>query len=289
MNIKKSVQKSIFCLFLGTFSLGLPSWAQADNRQQLVFEVYAGGIHAVQAHMDFDLRKKGQYSLFLDAKTRGFLAKLVPWSGTFESHGWRTPKDQFRPRQHKSTAYWKEEIDIKDYRYAKNGKFLSLEVTDEKGKNKVKDLDPAVTDGTTDALTAALEIFQNYKKTGSCAGSSEVFDGKRRFKQIFSEVENVKLKANDYNIFAGEASECTVEVVPIAGEWSKKPRGWLSIQEQGRSKGTMPTVWIAKMSKEGPAVPVKIRVKTDYGTLFMHLAEYKSGDQLLVAQERVKD
>ena len=61
------------------------------------------------------------------------------------------------------------------------------------------------------------------------------------------------------------------------------PRGWLSIQEQGRSKGSLPTIWLAKIDKDGPAVPVKLRLKTDYGTLFSHLIDYKNGDKEIKA------
>ncbi len=261
-----------------------------ENRQRLVYEVYAGGVHAVQARLDMDLRKKGRYDIMLEAKTRGFLASLVPWEGTFESHGWVLgQKSQYRPEQHKSTAYWRKEIDIKDYRYRKDGQFVSLSVTDEHGKAEERDLPPEVTDGTVDALTAALEVFEHYNKAGKCEGSSEVFDGKRRFRQIFRHEGEEQLEPTKYNIFKGKAAECTVEVVPVAGEWSKKPRGWLSIQEQGRERGLMPTIWIAQLNGSGPAVPVKIRVKTAYGTLFMHLAEYQSGDQLVVAEKRVKE
>lgn len=267
-----------------------PAEAGPENRQRLVYEVYAGGIHAVQARLDMDLRKKGRYDLMLDAKTRGFLASLVPWEGTFESHGWILgDKSQHRPEQHKSTAYWRKEIDIKDYRYQKDGRFVSLSVTDEHGKKEERDLPPEVTDGTVDTLTAALEVFESYNKTGKCDGSSDVFDGKRRFKQVFRHAGEEQLEPTKYNIFKGKAAECTVEVVPVAGEWSKKPRGWMSIQEQGRERGMMPTVWIAQLNAHGPAVPVKIRVKTAYGTLFMHLAEYQSGDQLVVAEKRVKE
>jgi hypothetical protein len=66
-----------------------------------------------------------------------------------------------------------------------------------------------------------------------------------------------------------------VEIEPISGEWAKKPRGWLSIQEQGRERGTMPTVWLGKFDEDGPAVPVKILVKTAYGALVMHAVGYK--------------
>ncbi len=235
------------------------------------------------------MRKKDRYSMVLDAKTRGFLSKVVPWTGTFESHGWRIKDADFRPQQHKSTAHWRGEVDIKDYRYKKDGHFISLEVFDENGKVEDREVDPEVTNGTVDTMTATLAVLEAFKTSGKCEGASEVFDGKRRFKQAFSDKGEVILEASKYNIYEGAARECTVEVTPINGAWSEKPRGWLSIQEQGRKKGTIPTVWIASLNPGAPAVPVKIRVKTDYGTLFMHLAEYKSAGDVKVAEKRVKE
>ncbi|MCB9982824.1 MAG: DUF3108 domain-containing protein [Rhodospirillales bacterium] len=258
-------------------------------RQQLVYEVYAGGIHAVQAKLDLDLSKKGQYDLVLDAKTRGFLGSLIPWEGTFESHGWVFKDNKFQPQKHQSTAAWREEKDIKEYLYNKDGSFKSLRVTDEHSENELREIPDEVTNGTVDALTATLQVLESYNNDKTCAGESEVFDGKRRFKQIFKHQKVVTLTESKYNIYGGPAAECTVEVVPVNGEWHKKPRGWMSIQEQGREKGTMPTVWIAQIAQDGPAVPVKIRVKTAYGTLFMHLAEYKSADTILIAEKRVTE
>ncbi len=263
--------------------------ANADTlRQQLVYEVYAGGIHGVQVKMDIDLRKPGRYDLVMGAKTRGFLGSLVPWEGTFESHGW-VVKGKYRPKKHQSTASWRDEVDIKEYLYNKNGSFKSLRITDEKRDAELKEIPDEVTNGTIDALTATLQVLKNYNENGKCEGESDVFDGKRRFKQIFNHEESVTLEKSKYNIYGGPAAQCIVEVVPVNGEWHKKPRGWLSIQEQGREKGTMPTVWVAQLSENGPAIPVKIRIKTEYGTLFMHLAEYQNADTILVAEKRVTE
>ncbi len=55
------------------------------------------------------------------------------------------------------------------------------------------------------------------------------------------------LKATKYNVYEGPAEKCTVEVAPAGGKWHEKPRGWLSIQEQGRQHGQLPTVWFARM------------------------------------------
>lgn len=255
----------------------------------MVYEVYAGGIHAVQATLDMNIKPENRYSLELYAKTRGLLGKLAPWHGTFETHGWIMGDGERRPEQHKSTATWREETEVKDYAYTKSGAFKSLTITDHDKKPEVQDIAADITQDTTDALTATLVMLENYNENGTCTGESKVFDGKRSFTQSFEHQENVALTASKYNIYDGPAAECTVEVIPLKGEWHKKPRGWMSIQEQGRAKGTMPTVWVAQMEEDAPAIPVKIRVKTDYGTLFMHLAEYQNDGKIIVAEKRVLD
>lgn len=239
--------------------------------------------------MDYEITDKNRYSIVLNAKTRGLLGKLAPWHGTFETHGWVLPNDVRRPEQHKSTTTWREEEEIKDYAYAKSGAFKSITITEHDKKPEIKTIEENITKDTTDALTATLLMLENYNKTGECTSESKVFDGKRSFTQTFIHEEKTELTASRYNIYGGPAAECIVEVTPLEGKWHEKPRGWMSIQEQGREKGTMPTVWVANLKEGAPAIPVKIRVKTDYGTLFMHLAEYENDDKILVADKRMTD
>lgn len=254
----------------------------------MIYEVYAGGVHAVQAKLDVEFKKNDRYDVQLFAKTRGFLAKLAPWFGTFESQGWVLKGNAYRPEQHKSTTTWRDEEEVKEYNYTKDQKFQGLLITNHGKKTYKKKVDDALTQGTTDVLTATLIAMQAVGEGKDCEGVSEVFDGKRRFEMVFNHLEREELKPSKYNIYEGEAVKCTVEVKPVAGGWHKKPRGWLSIQEQGRARGTMPTVWMGRLSEDGPAVPVKILVKTAYGNLFMHLAEYQNGKELLVAKKRSK-
>jgi hypothetical protein len=261
--------------------------AEAGGKQELTYEVYAGGIHAVQAHLTIDLTQKGRYSIILDAETRGFLHTFVPWEGRFESHGWLKKDGRFQPELHKSTAIWRGEEEIKEYHYKKDGSFIDLlETVDGKKELQPKEIDPALTKGTTDVFSAALHVFAAIAAGQDCAGEDDIFDGKRRFLQRFAHEDFEVLEPTKYNIFKGVAARCTVEVVPDGGEWSKKPRGWLSIQEQGRERGTMPTLWIAALHAKDPAVPVKIRVKTAYGTLFMHLGAYRDETRSLSASKR---
>ncbi len=266
-----------------------PAAVKADTTHNLVYEVYAGGIHAVQTKMAINFGKDGRYDIEMDAATRGFLGSLVPWSGTFESHGWVEADGSYKPEQHKSTAIWKGDEKIKDYQYNRDGTFNGLTIIEDGKAPQKRDVEAELTDNTTDTFTAAMMVMNAVAQGGQCAGSSEVFDGKRRFEQVFVHEGEEELEPSRYNIYGGKTAVCTVEVKPVAGEWHKKPRGWLSIQEQGRERGTMPTVWMGQLGENGPVVPVKIRVKTEYGALFMHLAEYQNGEEFLVAEKRVTD
>jgi hypothetical protein len=257
----------------------------ADEIQKMIYDVYAGGFHVVQADVTIDYSNPQHYEVFMGAKTHGFLGKVAPWQGTFESYGWMNGGD-LQPKLHRSSAVWRGEEEIKSYNYSKDGGFQSLVIKDHDEPEEAEDIDPALTQGTTDALTAGLLAFERVAAGDSCTGSSEVFDGKRRFEQVFAYEETAQLSASKYNIYSGPAQQCTLEIKPIAGKWHDKPRGWLSIQEQGRDRGMMPTVWLANVKDGGPAIPVKIRVKTAYGTLFMHLAQYESGGNTVVAEKR---
>lgn len=253
-----------------------PAAAMAEHEQKMTYEVYAGGINAVEAELDVAYESKERYHMALAAQTRGFLRKLAPWSGIFETKGWRMKDGSEAPETHRSSAVWRDEEEVKEYSYGKDGSFKGLRVV-EKGEDKSEKIDDELTQGTTDALTAMLEVMKKISAEGVCEGSSEVFDGDRRFEMIFVHEADEVLEATDYNVYKGPSVRCTVEVKPVSGKWHTKPRGWLSIQEQGREKGMLPTVWMAKIDEQGPAVPVKVRVKTDYGTLFAHLIAYKNG------------
>ncbi len=264
---------------------------QADEgaHQKMTYSVFASGINAVEANLDIDTSKKGKYSMFMKARTRGFLGRIVPWSGTFESNGWvKTGKDaqkSFHPSVHKSTAMWRGKNKIKEYKYKKDGTFGGLFITEGDTPTIKKEVKKELTNGTTDVLSATLVALEQISQGQGCASNAEVFDGKRRFKMIFKRNKDKELTSSRYNTYNGIAIECVVEVVPVAGAWHKKPRGWLSIQEQGRERGTMPTVWFGKVAENLPAIPVKVLVKTGHGALVMHLVKYDNGTVQLALKE----
>jgi hypothetical protein len=252
--------------------------------QKMEYDVYAGGINAVDATLNLALQPKDRYDIELTAATKGFLRVLAPWSGSFESHGWRRQDGLDQPQLHKSIATWRDEDEIKEYTYDQKGKFLQYSIKDEENDGSPKDVDPELTQGTTDALTAVLAIMKQVGKGDACAGTAEVFDGDRRFELTFVSQGPEDLKATRYNVYEGPSQKCAVEVKPKGGKWHEKPRGWLSIQEQGRQHGMLPTVWFAQLDPKGPAVPVKIMIKSDYGAMLAHLTGYSNNESVRSAQ-----
>jgi hypothetical protein len=260
--------------------------AASPSLQKMEYDVYAGGFHVVSADLTVDLTKKASYYLNLSAYTHGLLAKLAPWKGSFETRGWYDAnKKAAQPEEHKSTATWRGELDIDTYRYGKDGSFKEYRVKEHDKAEDVRQPEEALTKDTIDVLTATLAAMQSVADKGACASEDEIFDGKRRYKIMFKDVKQDMLEKTRYNVYAGPAMECIVEVKQLAGKVREKPRGWLSIQEQGRERGTMPTIWFAALEPGQPAIPVKIRVKTAHGTMFMHLTRYENADKTLIARE----
>ncbi|MBI1326584.1 MAG: DUF3108 domain-containing protein [Alphaproteobacteria bacterium] len=262
--------KKFILLALCSFVFASP--AQAET-QKAIYELYAGGINAAIAELDLKLDKtKKLYDVKLLVQTKGFLARLVPWSGGFATKGWLT-KEKPRPEQHKSWATWKEDTESHIYNYKKDGTFVSL-IEEENGKPKDnRKLDKELGHGTVDMLSVTLHQILQLAQQNECGVKDEVFDGKRRFALGFNPVAQTRLKSDKYAAYEGDAVECTIEVTPTGGAWHEKARGWMNIQDQGKRNGTIPTLWYANFNpadKGTLQLPVKVRVKTDYGTFFMH-------------------
>ena len=100
----------------------------ANEKQTVRYDVYAGGVHALQADLNVDLTQAKKYDVSLTAKTYGFLGKLAPWKGTFSSTGWKQGnKGLWQPKEHKSETTWRDELEVKKYSYNKDGSFKRVQ------------------------------------------------------------------------------------------------------------------------------------------------------------------
>lgn len=245
---------------------------QAPRKMDLQYDVYAGGFHALGAELEMDLDKKA-YDLSLDASTEGFIGKLFPWKTSMSTSG-HAVKGELVPTVSTARSTWRDSAKTTEMNYDAKGNLLKT-TTQEGDKTTVKrDFDKSMSTDAVDILTGALMMLQNAKNTDKCAGSFPVFDGKRRFNITLKDNGTDTLKKSKYSTYAGTALRCTLTVDPVAGFKPKdKKRGWLAVQNHTEARHKLPTIWLARLGDEGPVVPVRMEISSEYGSVVAHLSQ----------------
>lgn len=236
----------------------------------LSYSMYMGGFQAMSLSMDFQFTRT-TYNAEMKAKPYGLLGHLLPWAGEYSVKGHKAGHTLI-PDQHIKLSQWQKDKDRYVFRYT-NGVLTGLDsLVTEDGKTEKKALAPdkALHNHSVDIMTAAIRLMKELTLEGDCTGSSIIFDGKRRFRLDFSDKGVTTLDASRYNMFKGKAHICEAEMIPLLG-YKKKPQGYYKIQEEARARGQLPRVWMAQAWKDGPFIPVRMLVKSEFGAVFVHL------------------
>lgn len=239
-----------------------PAGVRAET---LKYAVYASGFEVVNLQTIIVETPK-TYKAVLDAGLHGWLKKLAPWYGRIETTG----AQPALPRSHIFTSSWKGKVEKTRFSFER-GQYVSGSKTESDGKVTPLPKDPELTRGAVDVVTTLYMAMRKLNQTGSCALSQKAYDGRRSFLMIYRDAGDVTLKKTKLNPYAGPAKKCTVELKPLAGKWHDKPRGWLSVQEQSRLKGQLPTITFGKLLAKGGYAPVKAELQTRYGAAVLHL------------------
>tara|TARA_B100001750_G_C15515820_1_gene607083 strand:+ start:2828 stop:3613 length:786 start_codon:yes stop_codon:yes gene_type:complete len=255
-------------IFYILFLFLLPATASAQTAQPLkvTYGLYASGFRVAVVDAVYDLSETG-YGINADLDTAGMLATLAPWNGVIETTG-RIAEGRLIPQSHEFANTWRDETKTNTFKFDKNGKLIAF--TEEKTGEPLEDKMPpeeVYADNPVDMLTALMNAMRGQ----TCATTQKVMDGKRRFDIVFRSKGEETLKANNYNRYNGSAEICEIEIVPVAGKWREKPRGWMNIQEQAKTKGQLPRMWFGKVKDNAPAIPVRMMIRTSYGTMLLHL------------------
>lgn len=238
----------------------------ASEPFKVTYGLYASGFNVVDIQGTYNIGSD-EYDLNMDLKTTGLLGKLAPWSGVIHSQGVKT-SEKIIPARHSFANTWRDDTQKTTFMFGDNGELKSQTRVDENGKVTNDMPTSEVYEGNPVDMLSALFQIMNQK---SCKGKVSAFDKKRRFNMVFKPQETVSFQKTKYSIFEGDAEMCTVEIVPVAGKWRDKPRGWMSIQEQAKNNGQLPRLWFGHVRDDMPKIPVRFQIKTNYGTMIMHL------------------
>lgn len=234
------------------------------------YAMYAGGFRALDMTLGYDFKPK-TYRITMSAKPYGVIGQFLPWAGDYITNG-QIKNHTLIPERHKKISRWREDMDQDSFVY-KNGALVSLDrisINNSVKREYPVNPDKALHENAVDILTGALKVLSIVNDNKPCNGAPVIFDGKRRYKLSFTDKGEEELTSSKYNAFSGNAHVCEVEMIPLAG-FNGKARGYYKIQEDARAKGQLPRVWLAPLWENGPYMPVKMLVKSDYGAVLLHL------------------
>lgn len=236
--------------------------AQAETAPvRATYEVYFGGLHILSAESEFT-PAAGGYALTARAETRGILGVLFDWRGETRSAG-RYADLRAVPGQHTSQGWRDDEVRTVVIDYDPQGTVLSTSIDPPPDPDEVTDLPEDAAIGTIDPLSVIAQLAHAVSAGGSCDGEFAVFDGRRRYDLRITDQGRDDLPESDYAIFSGEVKACGIEYAMLGGQRKERSKYAKTARER--------VVYVAHPIDGGPAMPVGLKIETDFGTLMAHL------------------
>lgn len=236
------------------------------------YQVYFGGLHVLNAEAKLE-RGGGSYRLVAAAETQGLVGWLNPWKGTTESRGLLTA-GKVIPRHHLN---WGTDDDsdsgarLVQLSYDAAGDIIETVVQPEQDWEDRHPLPPDAGKGTLDPLSVIAGLGELLQNGGRCEGRFAVFDGRKRYDLIVTDAGERMLEPSSYSIYAGPARVCRLDYEMLGGHRMEKNKYVETARER--------LVWVARPDADAPPIPVRLEIKTAYGTLMGHLTGFAKGPQ----------
>ncbi|WP_420562230.1 DUF3108 domain-containing protein [Thalassobaculum sp.] len=233
----------------------------ATGPMRATYEVYFGGLHILSAESEF-APDSSSYAVTAKAQTRGILEVFFDWRGETRSAG-RFDADRAVPGRHTNFGWRGDEQRSVILTYGPDGEVIETSIDPAPDPEEVTALPEDAEIGTIDPLTVIAQLSRTMSQTGTCDGEFAVYDGRRRYDLRVTDRGTETLPPTSYSIFSGEAKSCQVEYAMLGGQ-RKDPNKY---SKTARDR----VVYVARPVKDGPAIPVALKIETDFGTLMAHL------------------
>lgn len=245
--------------------------AETPGRVSLSYHLWEGGLHAFSFETRLD-RGDDTYSVKLAARTEGLVKLLYPFKLSARTDG-IADEDGLRPTHYRSTSKKRGKKRRQDITYLNDGS-LEVRVEPQKDARREREMPEMLKTGTLDPASAVFSIIEAFTRVGRCQGSIPVYDGRRRYDLVVTELGARDLQPSSYGIYSGPATVCQVAVEPLAGFKKKNKK---------RSDRAIPStvrVWMAPVAEGEVAVPVRLEGRTDMGRMVLHLVESQQQDRV---------
>ena len=251
-------------------AIGALQPAGADNAPVAAdYDVYAGGLHVLSSVLEIRLNDE-RYDARLDAELVGAPGWFVDWWAVVESGG-QIDGDDLDPMLYSAERTRRGETQKTLLDFARDGE---VDVTfDPERSDSVGLVSPELLAESLDPLSGLISIINTVTDGGTCEATVPVFDGRRRYDLVFSDLGLDELRPSRRSGFAGEARRCRMNLEPVAGAfkddddddddfWSRKP-------ENARRRQL--DIWLAQPIADGPILPVKMVGRSSIGAVVIHL------------------
>lgn len=251
----------------------LPSPAAAEGGQTLAYEVWLGGLKALEADSRI-VRHRESYRVTLSARTKGMVGWFYPYELELEAVGARRSAAH-SPRRYNSKSRSPDETKKLAIRYGEDG---SLDIRREPAPENpdAKSLPADMTRETLDPVSAMLTVLASVSDGvagdeaagdgaagDGCRGLARVFDGKRRYDLRARPAGTAMVTASRYTVYSGPATLCRLTLQPLAG-FKKDKRLARRIPREI-------VLWLAPIGDGGTALPVRLEGESSFGGLVVHL------------------
>ncbi len=248
---------------------------------KLGYTVYLGGLNifTLQANLKMD---GDRYVISGGGETQGMIRLMWRWAVRARAQG-TLNGDGVVPNTYDVATTRKQKN--RKLRLAFNGGGYEIARTppDSPRKRKRRKLPKTIPQGTLDPISVSLAVAGAVARGESCGGTIPVFDGNRRYDLTFTKKGEDRLTKPGFSIFSGRAIRCEFAMKRISG--FKRNRVALRFWDDAEIEP--PMVWVAKLAKGLPLVPVQFQADFNMGYMIIYLskAEY-DGRALMVAQPK---
>ncbi len=246
---------------LAALMLSAPAGAQNPKGLVLSYEMWQGGFQPFKIEFRINNSTSDYRAAFL-AETSGVVGWAYPYRVQALSQG-RNGDDRLWPASFQSAmrkpgdqrARWityRDGMPEPRFDPPRNGT-----ANDEPTGEQIAD--------TMDPVSGLLSVIERVNKSGRCAGTVPVYDGKKLYLLHANDRGTRRLEASKYGVFAGEAMVCRVHVQRVAGFREKKKRFGLQYMPKSLD------ILMAPVAQGYGPVPVRMEGESDLGGIVIHL------------------
>lgn len=225
------------------------------------YTFYFGGFTILQANTTIKLKLK-RYKVVSESKTDGLLSLFFEWSGQAISEG-NFLEGRSVPRLHQNVGKRAGNVRKTVLSYESSGQLNSSEIHPPPDLSEVFPIPRGLVKETIDPLTAVIQINRRLERGMGCSAELPVFDGRRRYDLTLADGGETTLKQTPFSVFQGKALVCKININMLGGHKREKSKYAATSGEK--------LVYIGRPLKDGPFLPVGLKIETAFGTLTGHL------------------